>query len=90
MEFQKPVTENPGFVTYPNPVVNGHFTVRTTPIIPDGDVQLTITDFYGKVVYRKSATKSGNLLPVQLNTNIPSGNYILQLNNQYAVKIIIN
>jgi hypothetical protein len=90
MDLKNPVTEEPGFVTYPNPVVNGHFMVRTTPVIPDGAVQLTITNFYGKVVYKKSVTKSGNTLPVQLDSNLPSGNYILQLNNRYAVKIFIN
>ncbi|MCK5781960.1 MAG: T9SS type A sorting domain-containing protein [Flavobacteriales bacterium] len=59
---------------YPNPVVNGEFTVVTTGM--NNSIELSIFNVSGKQVYSQTLKPSGN--KVIVNANLDSGLYIVK------------
>lgn len=63
--------EKGGAMVYPNPVTRRSFTVRVNdPAIRN--VTVTVTDLFGKIVFRKETTVN---TPLQLGSNIAKGIY---------------
>ena len=71
-----------GFLLYPNPNNGSKVTINSEVALPDEDIQLTIIDLSGKVVYRKlvSAAQRISTHSIELEAlNLSSGNYFINL-----------
>ncbi|MBW4889748.1 putative Ig domain-containing protein [Mucilaginibacter sp. HMF5004] len=74
---------------YPNPVSNGQFKVKLTPDLLNKDINLAITDSFGRVLQRNLFHSSDGVLQVSLNQGFAPGVYFVQLNKQTAIRLLI-
>ncbi|OJJ19243.1 hypothetical protein BKI52_20745 [marine bacterium AO1-C] len=71
-----------GFLLYPNPNNGSRVTINSEVALPEEDIQLTIIDLSGKIVYRKLMTTSQRTSThsIELESlNLSSGNYFINL-----------
>ena len=86
IEFSSPLSnekvEKQALSIYPNPVVNGEFTVSTIGM--KSAVEMTIFNVTGKLVSKQSLNAAGNKATV--NVNLSQGLYIVQLSDGDVIK----
>ena len=76
-------------VAYPNPVIGGRFVVKTPDYLLNREIQVTLTDLMGKVVYQKLVSQNTGTIDVQLDRSLKIGIYVLKINGIYITKMIV-
>jgi hypothetical protein len=74
---------------YPNPVTSNRFTVKTPDYLAGRQIQITLVDLVGKVVYQNTVINNTGTINVQLNRNVKLGIYVLKVNNVAVTKLVI-
>jgi hypothetical protein len=89
VQTTNPASKKQDLIMYPNPVVDGSFTI-SAPSINTASVAVKITDFNGRIVFDNSFAKSedGNY-KIQLNSNTVPGFHLVRINGKEAGKIIV-
>ncbi len=70
--------ENYSTLLFPNPSPTGFINLQITGEMPDVD-RYSVTDQQGRLVQTGAANMAGDIFQLQLNSDIPAGQYILQL-----------
>lgn len=68
------------FVTFPNPIDNGSFSIQVVQDNSD-DLELSIIDITGKTITRRNLQAGATTHQILLEDNIAEGIYLLQLSN---------
>jgi hypothetical protein len=76
-------------IIYPNPVTGNSFFVKL-PNSKTKDIEVKVLDVLGKIILTKTVrSNKGETLEVKFNKRPAAGMYMVQLNNEPAMKIII-
>ena len=76
------INPSAGFILYPNPNNGSKVSINSDVALPEEDIQLTIIDLSGRVVYRRliSASQRTSTHSIELEAlNLSSGNYFINL-----------
>jgi hypothetical protein len=73
-------------VVFPNPG-NSTFSVLINTSATIGTLNITVTDLWGKEVYRENVAGAGNLFSVKLNEDLPNGVYLLHVKNMLYYRL---
>ncbi|WP_207514602.1 carbohydrate-binding protein [Longitalea luteola] len=76
-------------VAYPNPVFNGRFYVKTPDYLIGNNIQVTLTDLFGRVAYQNTLPNNNGTIQVQLDRKVKGGIYLLKINGIYISKLIV-
>jgi len=81
--------ENSGLSIYPNPVTGKSFTLKL-PENSEEIISLEISSLDGRSIFKHKYKKNSNNLEVNLGQKINTGIYLLRVNNQAAIKLVID
>jgi len=77
-------------VIYPNPVTAGNFYIKTTSDLLNKEVQVTVTDIRGRMIFRKLVAQNSGIIEVRTGSRLTNGIYLVKINDKPATKLIVN
>lgn len=81
--------KNTGLSIYPNPVKGNSFTLKL-PENTEEIINLEVLTLNGSSIFKHKYKKTGNHLEVNLEQKISAGIYVLRVNNQSTLKLVVD
>ncbi|MDQ8004762.1 MAG: discoidin domain-containing protein [Pedobacter sp.] len=81
--------KNSGLSIYPNPVKGKSFTLNL-PENSEEIINLEVLTLAGNRIFKQKYKKDSNNLKVNLDQNINEGIYLLRVNNQATIKLVVD
>jgi fibronectin type 3 domain-containing protein len=89
--FSAPAPGEAGTSLYPNPVTAQRFIIRARAGLQGKDIKIAMYDLTGKVVFVKMVRDlEGDVIEIGLPLRVAAGVYMVQLNNEPPVKLVVN